>query len=236
MSTTPITPTQVSGVSNVDISSMSLETAIMYVQSQRAEMLEDGLRGQLQEVKARNDQIKQINGPPERASGLQAGRHGPQRQGQARRRPGQGERHHRPAEGAGRVAPAREVGREERRNTVTLQDGTKYENLSAEEKAVAEDYKAKDWAFRSDNYSGDKRITDIKEVKTGNPNPDVTLKNVEGWIEDAKSAIEGLNSQQQLDMLKMQSYTTKINQCYDTISNTMKKLSESSSNIIGNMR
>jgi hypothetical protein len=52
----------VGGVSNsIDISGMDLETALMAVQSNRANQLEDQLKSQIQSVQNKNDQISKLN-------------------------------------------------------------------------------------------------------------------------------------------------------------------------------
>src|SRR5690554_2769148 len=49
------------GVNMSQLEGMDLETALMMVQSKRAELLETQLKGQIEEVQARNDRIAKYN-------------------------------------------------------------------------------------------------------------------------------------------------------------------------------
>lgn len=51
-----------------------------------------------------------------------------------------------------------------------------------------------------------------------------------------KSEIDSLGNSQQMDMLRLQSLSNKRNEAYDIMTNFIKKMHESRSSIIGNMR
>ncbi len=55
-------------------------------------------------------------------------------------------------------------------------------------------------------------------------------------IEKLKGKVDSLNSSQQMDMLRMQSLTNKHNEAFDVMTNFIKKMQDSRSSIIGNMR
>ena len=55
-------------------------------------------------------------------------------------------------------------------------------------------------------------------------------------IQTISSRIDGLNSTQQLDMLRLQSLTNKRNEAFDIMTNFIKKMQDSRSSIVGNMR
>ncbi len=55
-------------------------------------------------------------------------------------------------------------------------------------------------------------------------------------INSISSRIDGLNSSQQLDMLRLQSMTNKRNEAFDIMTNFVKKMQDSRSSIVGNMR
>ncbi|MCQ6561609.1 hypothetical protein [Paenibacillus mendelii] len=58
-----------------------------------------------------------------------------------------------------------------------------------------------------------------------------------GTIEQqVKSQIDALSNSQQMDMLRLQSLTNKRNEAFDVMTNFIKKMQESRSSIIGNMR
>lgn len=55
-------------------------------------------------------------------------------------------------------------------------------------------------------------------------------------IQTISARIDGLNSTQQLDMLRLQSLTNKRNEAFDIMTNFLKKMQDSRSSIVGNMR
>jgi hypothetical protein len=59
------------------------------------------------------------------------------------------------------------------------------------------------------------------------------LENLLGQI---KSQIDSASSSQQMDMLRLQSLTNKRNEAFDTMTNFIKKMQDSRSSVIGNMR
>jgi len=61
MSGTSIGGPSVGGVTPIDISNMDIETALMAVQSQRAQLLDQQIQVQIKEVQARNDKIAALN-------------------------------------------------------------------------------------------------------------------------------------------------------------------------------
>ncbi|GAB2734953.1 type III secretion system needle tip complex Bsp22 [Melaminivora jejuensis] len=56
-----INPTAIAGMSSIDVQSMDLETLMMMVQSNRAQLLEDQLKSQISSVQAKNDNISKLN-------------------------------------------------------------------------------------------------------------------------------------------------------------------------------
>lgn len=55
-------------------------------------------------------------------------------------------------------------------------------------------------------------------------------------IQDVKGQIDGLSNSQQMDMLRLQGLSNKRNEAFDTMTNFIKKMQDSRSSIIGNMR
>jgi len=51
-----------------------------------------------------------------------------------------------------------------------------------------------------------------------------------------KNQIDALSSSQQMDMLRLQSLSNKRNEAFDVMTNFIKKMQDSRSSIIGNMR
>lgn len=55
-------------------------------------------------------------------------------------------------------------------------------------------------------------------------------------IQTLKSQIDATSNSQQMDMLRLQSLTNKRNEAFDAMTNFVKKMQDSRSSIIGNMR
>jgi hypothetical protein len=114
---------------------------------------------------------------------------------------------------------------------VKLKDGTEIKGLDYEGRQEAIDYKAKNWAFRSNDYSGKKGIVEIKDNV-----PEMKGKDVDTLYEMIKNKVDTLNNTQQTDMLRMQSLTNKRNEAFDIMTNFIKKMADSRSSVLGNMR
>lgn len=69
-----------------------------------------------------------------------------------------------------------------------------------------------------------------------NTQGDTKLAQVEAAITAIKGKIDGLSNTQQTDMLRLQSLSNKRNEAFDTMTNFIKKMQDSRSSIIGNMR
>ncbi|BAU28386.1 hypothetical protein DFP93_107147 [Aneurinibacillus soli] len=131
----------VNNMNSIDLNSIDLETALMQVQSQRAQLLDTQLKNKLEEVQKRNAQITQLN----------------------------------------------EQLKELRNNLSSTTDEKQREELQKQ-------------------------------------------------IEKVKSQIDSLSSTQQMDMLRLQSMSNKRNEAFDVMTNFIKKMQDSRSSIIGNMR
>lgn len=68
---------------------------------------------------------------------------------------------------------------------------------------------------------------------TGTPK---TKSEVDAQINAVKQSIDSLGNSQQMDMLRLQSLTNKRNEAFDVMTNFIKKMQDSRSSIIGNMR
>lgn len=55
-------------------------------------------------------------------------------------------------------------------------------------------------------------------------------------IQDLKSSIDSMANSQQMDMIRLQSLTSKRNEAFDVMANFVKKMQDSRSSIVGNMR
>jgi hypothetical protein len=134
--------TSIGGIDVSTLKSMDLESAMMMVQSHRANLLEDQLKAQIDGVVARNNEIAKLN-----------------------------------------------------------------QQISA---------------------------LKTERGKIGNDNPQAGQ--MDRQIEQIKGQIDSLGSSQQMDMLRLQSLTNKRNEAFETMTNFIKKMQDSRSSIIGNMR
>ncbi|MCS7463867.1 hypothetical protein N0M98_27550 [Paenibacillus doosanensis] len=152
------------GTLTVQVSNMDLETALMQVQSQRADLLDQQLKQQMEEVQKRNELIMKMN---DMLSELRSLR--PQKAG----------------------------------DTAAVPAGLKSKLAEA-----------------SITVSGDK----------------LTQAEFDALLDKLRSSIDSASNSQQMDMLRLQSLTNKRNEAFDTMSNFIKKMQDSRSSIIGNMR
>ena len=63
-----------------------------------------------------------------------------------------------------------------------------------------------------------------------------TKAQIDAAITKIKGAIDNQSNSQQMDMLRLQSLTNKRNEAFDVMTNFIKKMQDSRSSIIGNMR
>ena len=59
---------------------------------------------------------------------------------------------------------------------------------------------------------------------------------LDGQLQTVQNQINTLSNSQQMDMLRMQSMNSKRNEAFDAMTNFLKKIQDSRSSIIGNIR
>jgi hypothetical protein len=64
----------------------------------------------------------------------------------------------------------------------------------------------------------------------------LSVSELEQGISNTKSGIDSATNSQQMDMLRLQSMSNKRNEAFEVMTNFVKKMQESRSSIIGNMR
>lgn len=163
---------QINMTQGIDISNLDIESAMLMVQSQRANLLEAQLKEQISTVQAKNEQISKLN---------------------------------------------------------LL--------IGEMNKATAK--------FNSD-AKADATTAVTQELKDAAKNAGITLPSgfgssvskgtLDGSIQQIKSQIDSMTNNQQMDMLRLQSLNNKRNEAFDLMTNFIKKMQESRSSIIGNMR
>jgi len=218
----------VGGVTSINVQGMDLETAMMAVQSNRANLLEAQLKDQISSVQAKNDQISKLNQLLGSLNKAAASVPADAKAGDKVNISASAPDLKSAAASAGVTLPE-SVGAEKSWE-VKLRDGTTHK-VDEAGKREADDYKSKNWAFRSGDYSGKKGITSITETT-----PQPTKGELDGFIQQVKSQIDSMSNSQQMDMLRLQSLSNKRNEAFDVMTNFVKKMQDSRSSIIGNMR
>ena len=192
----------IGGVGPINVQGLDLETAMMAVQSQRANLLETQLKDQISSVQARNDQISKLNqllGTLNKAAALFGG------DAKADTRIDKNSQF-----SANSYAIEREVNSAAITAGVNLDFGT--------------------------NTSDGGALTNSGSRLPGGLRGDVTKGKLDGKIQEIKSQIDSLSNSQQMDMLRLQSLSNKRNEAFETMTNFIKKMQDSRSSIIGNMR
>lgn len=151
------------GINMSNIQGMDLETALMAVQSNRANLLDQQLRDQINQIQSRNEMISKLSTLLGRLQQLQPGK--------------------------GSAALPAELRLELKNAGVNL--------------PTAEVLKGEEWT---------------------------------SLMAQLKTKIDSISSSQQMDMLRLQGLSNKRNEAFDVMTNFIKKMQESRSSIIGNMR
>ena len=221
----------VNGPNNVtpmmDVSGLDIESMMMAVQSNRANLLEAQLMGEMKNVQAKNLEMASLNGRLSIMTGAS--------------QLGYASTDAKPdtALSATQQTNLSQLAPQVPAWEVTLQDGTK---CMVNEAGKNEAQYCKDvyWAFRSNNYSGSKAVVSIAD-KGVQPDPTYDLKiSNKGELDKAvtalKSQVDSMGSTQQMDMLRLQSLSNKRNEAFDLMTNFMKKFADKRESIVGNMR
>lgn len=229
-----------------DISGLDLETALMTVQSTRTQLLDDQLKAQLNDVKARNDRISKLNGTLSSARNLQACFAAD-------------------AKPDARVADLPKKDRENAEKTTKEEYKAKYEAMSDAEKKDAlssnntgidpgfvrmlggkgyeliSGYSDAMKAIKSTDNASTKSAVLMEQMKQEGAAAGITIDvkdkgSLDKLVENIKSVIDSESNSQQMDMLRLQSLSNKRNEAFDLMTNFIKKMQDSRSSILGNMR
>jgi hypothetical protein len=83
------------------------------------------------------------------------------------------------------------------------------------------------------------KMSELRSERAKIPNenpPRPQAAQLDGQIQQIKSQIDAMSNSQQMDMLRLQSMTNKRNEAFETMTNFIKKMQDSRSSIVGNMR
>ncbi|WP_341300041.1 hypothetical protein MHB44_16335 [Lysinibacillus sp. FSL H8-0500] len=82
-----------------------------------------------------------------------------------------------------------------------------------------------------------RQLGELNKEKVATPVEDTDKQTtLDQQIQDLKNQIDHLNNSQQMEMLRLQSLSNKRNEAFDIMTNFIKKMQESRSSIIDNMR
>ena len=199
-----------SGVNMQNIQSMDIETALMMVQSERTKLLDAQLQTQIQEVQNRNELVAKLNNVlgslNSYAAAIKGTDAGSKPDGWSRDQELDVEV---PLNDAIRSAGITDLGFTPRTGQLS--------KLDADGNAMA------------------RGQTDLVTSKA-NISGSTTKGEIDAAITKVKGMIDAAGNSQQMDMLRLQSMSNKRNEAFDVMTNFVKKMQESRSSIIGNMR
>ncbi|MGY6268540.1 hypothetical protein ACXIUT_02530 [Achromobacter denitrificans] len=233
----------VGALAGLDLSSMDLETALMAVQTQRSQLLEDALRQQLESVNARNGEMaglndsitaksaennkleeanlsiqRQISELQELQSRLKASEC-PNPDGWYGLSWGQGDD----------AALSHSTLEQIKASGLTVPTGADAPRdidgngtMDAKGKVVA------GWQKEIDG-----KVAALEESIKKNS---ATVESNKTEMTSLKNQVDALGNTQQTEMLRLQGMTSKRNEAFDVMTNFLKKMQDSRSSIIGNMR
>ncbi|MEC4720735.1 hypothetical protein RY831_16345 [Noviherbaspirillum sp. CPCC 100848] len=205
MSTSPTTGAgSVAGINN--FSGMDLETALMAVQSERANQLETQLKGQLDAVQARNTNIAKLNNVLSALNSVDAKF---------------------PAD----AKPTDQLGSIKGWKDNDYAVAREYE--ATVNSAIAD---AKlDSVFKDNGSKGQISLNPREWGFVGGLNSERTKADISAAIGSIKSLIDAQGNSQQMDMLRLQSLSNKRNEAFDIMTNFVKKMQDSRSSILQKM-
>jgi hypothetical protein len=201
----------IGSVNMQNIQSMDIETALMMVQSERTKLLDTQLQTQIQEVQNRNEQVTKLNN----------------------------------VLGALNTYATKIEGNE----PGSTPDGSKWSEADQDEIEIPMNDAIRAAGITDLGFTATGRRTQLDA--DGKPVPGagdeiINAKNVGGVgttkaqidaaITKVKGMIDAAGNSQQMDMLRLQSMSNKRNEAFDVMTNFVKKMQESRSSIIGNMR
>ena len=195
-------------VNGMDLASMDIETAMMAVQSQRTQLLDTQLANQIKAVQSRNDQIAKLNDALAKLTGM--------------------EQYYDSSGTSGFKGDGTAWGGNTGRNYDDFVKQVEGPLNTSLKNAGIDDL---GWG----NSTGQMSRGDFKTGPAvwggGLKHGDITAA-----ITKVKGLIDAQSNSQQMDMLRLQSLSNKRNEAFDVMTNFVKKMQDSRSSIIGNMR
>lgn len=243
---TSVPGTSASGIYSAPISGLDIETALMAVQSKRAELLETQLKGQLEEVQARNQQMAKLNETLSSARRVQSGFKSDAKS--------TSKINDNVKEGRTKNVKSHddaiwivEKNNKERGQALRnfIENGEPEFTPKGFLEKIALDSAKNTWPKAKEDFAkgiGNPRADNFNALKTAWEAAGLAEFNLvdkgqlDTSIENIKSMIDSLSNSQQMDMLRLQSLSNKRNEAFDVMTNFIKKMQESRSSIINSIR
>ncbi len=216
-----INPTAMSGISSADIQNMDLETLMMTVQSNRAQLLEAQLKDQISAVQAKNEKIAKLNTALGLMNAISAKFPSDAKAG----------------DGVGKHINANDFAAEKELNTALDAAGVHPFPMDGNN---GKGGRTQAWNTNSNKDSTadstKNGVTTKASWYPGGINGGSNKGELDGAIQRVKSEIDNLSNSQQMDMLRLQSLSNKRNEAFEVMTNFIKKMQDNRNSIIGNMR
>jgi len=209
------------GAAGIDLSGLDIETALMMVQQQRTELLDAQLKEQIDQVKQRNELTASLNEMKSKLSSLKATlAHDAKTTDKV---PSNDETRKLAAE---YIALCDKLG--------VSSDPIKMPVVPSREEVLNSIPKHVLSLFSA--AAQDKMVESAQAKALEEWEGAPTKETLERLTNDLTSQIDTLSNTQQMDMLRLQSLSNKRNEAFDVMTNFIKKMQDSRSAIIGNMR
>ena len=209
--------TSTQAVALINTAGMDIETALMAVQSQRAQLLETQLSNQIEEVRIRNDKIAKLNQVLNVLNKVSASFKGDAKSGDKIGK-----------DAANKLQGEMKEACDAAGLSLELSDKVDNSKKIAElEKTFGKDSPIMKWQI--DKLKAEHSPDGLFSANTKKGKVEAAVNQVKGMIDTA-------NNSNQMDMLRLQSLTNKRNEAFDLMTNFIKKMQDSRSSIIGNMR
>ena len=202
-----------------NIQSMDIETALMMVQSERTKLLDAQLQTQIQEVQNRNEQVAKLNNVLSGLNSYAAKINGTDAGSTAGGWDAQAV--------ASIEVPLNDAIRDAGITDLGFSGNGQRSKLNADGTKQAFTIGA-----AKNNVLENTELTASKNIMNGG----TTKGQIDAAITKVKGMIDAAGNSQQMDMLRRQSMSNKRNEAFDVMTNFVKKMQESRSSIIGNMR
>lgn len=207
----------ISMISAQSLASMDIETALLTVQNQRTQLIDEQLKTQINEVNLRNQMTARLNDMQAKLNGLKAAL-------KSDAKP-----HHTVPDTSENQQLARDYA------MIALSSGMSTDPVGVKNIKYNSDGSIKSFELATksvkDGYKVWPFVPKYKDV--WDP---PSKEGIEKSLTQIKSRLDSESNTQQMDMLRLQQLSNKRNESFDIMTNFIKKMQDNRSAIIGNLR